>query len=173
MTNDIQQMEIVKAVKLFFANYLDFSGRASRGEFWWAYLAFFIVSIILAIVDAVIGGIIFGFTESEFLLNNGFFSNIFSLVTFIGFISLTSRRLQDTGVSGWYQLALYLSLMLPVGLSLSQSVATPFAIFIFIIVLITFIVFLAKPSIEEDNQWGNKPEHSTSNYSLGNNPKDW
>ena len=39
--------------------------------------------------------------------------------------------------------------------------------------LITFIVFLAKPSIEEDNQWGNKPEHSTSNYSLGNNPKDW
>ena len=28
-------------------------------------------------------------------------------------------------------------------------------------------------SIDEDNQWGKKPEHSTSNYSLGNNPKDW
>ena len=149
MTNDKQNIDIVMAVKLFFANYFNFSGRASRAEFWWVYLALTIIGIV-----PIVGIFI-------------------QLVTFIGFISLTSRRLQDTGVSGWYQLALYLSLMLPVGLSLSQSVATPFAIFMFIIVLITFIVFLAKPSIDEDNQWGKKPEHSTSNYSLGNNPKDW
>ena len=149
MTNEKQNIDMVTAVKLLFVNYFNFSGRASRAEFWWVYLALTIIGIV-----PIVGIFI-------------------QLVTFIGFISLTSRRLQDTGVSGWYQLALYLSLMLPVGLSLSQSVATPFAIFIFIIVLITFIVFLAKPSIDEDNQWGKKPEHSTSNYSLGNNPKDW
>ena len=149
MTNEKQKIDPVNAVRLLFVNYFNFSGRASRGEFWWVYLALTIIGIV-----PIVGIFI-------------------QLVTFIGFISLTSRRLQDTGVSGWYQLALYLSLMLPVGLSLSQSVATPFAIFIFIIVLITFIVFLAKPSIDEDNQWGKKPEHSTSNYSLGNNPKDW
>ena len=149
MTNEKQNIDMVMAIKLFFVNYFNFSGRASRAEFWWVYLALTIIGIV-----PILGGIIY-------------------LIAFIGFISLTSRRLQDTGVSGWYQLALYLSLMLPVGLSLSQSVATPFAIFIFIIVLITFIVFLAKPSIDEDNQWGKKPEHSTSNYSLGNNPKDW
>ena len=73
MTNHTQQMDMFKAVRLFFVNYFDFSGRASRGEFWWAYLAFFIVSIILAIIDAVIGGVVYGFTESEFLLNNGIF----------------------------------------------------------------------------------------------------
>ena len=149
MTNEKQNIDMVMAIKLFFVNYFNFSGRASRAEFWWVYLALTLIGIV-----PIVGIFI-------------------QLVTFIGFISLTSRRLQDTGVSGWYQLALYLSLMLPVGLSLSQSVATPFAIFIFIIVLITFIVFLAKPSIDEDNQWGKKPEHSTSNYSLGNNPKDW
>ena len=149
MTNEKQKIDPVNAVRLLFVNYFNFSGRASRGEFWWVYLALTIIGIV-----PIVGIFI-------------------QLVTFIGFISLTSRRLQDTGVSGWYQLALYLSLMLPVGLSLSQSVATPFAIFIFIIVLITFIVFLAKPSIDEDNQWGKKPEHSTSNYSSGNNPKDW
>ena len=149
MTNEKQKIDPVNAVRLLFVNYFNFSGRASRAEFWWVYLALTIIGIV-----PIVGIFI-------------------QLVTFIGFISLTSRRLQDTGVSGWYQLALYLSLMLPVGLSLSQSVATPFAIFIFIIVLITFIVFLAKPSIDEDNQWGKKPEHSTSNYSLGNNPKDW
>ena len=149
MINEKQKIDPVNAVRLLFVNYFNFSGRASRAEFWWVYLALTIIGIV-----PIVGIFI-------------------QLVTFIGFISLTSRRLQDTGVSGWYQLALYLSLMLPVGLSLSQSVATPFAIFIFIIVLITFIVFLAKPSIDEDNQWGKKPEHSTSNYSLGNNPKDW
>ena len=149
MTNEKQKIDPVNAVRLLFVNFFNFSGRASRAEFWWVYLALTIIGIV-----PIVGIFI-------------------QLVTFIGFISLTSRRLQDTGVSGWYQLALYLSLMLPVGLSLSQSVATPFAIFMFIIVLITFIVFLAKPSIDEDNQWGKKPEHSTSNYSLGNNPKDW
>ena len=107
MTKVIQQMDMTKAAKLFFANYFDFSGRASRGEFWWAYLAFFIVSIILAIVDAVIGGVVYGFTESEFLLNSGIFTNIFSLVTLIGWISLTSRRLQDNGHTGWWQLAYF------------------------------------------------------------------
>jgi len=149
VTNEKQNIDMVMAVKLLFVNYFNFSGRASRAEFWWVYLALTIIGIV-----PFLGGIIY-------------------LIASIGFISLTSRRLQDVGLSGWYQLALYLSLMLPVGLSLSQSVATPFAIFIFIIVLITFIVFLAKPSIDEDNQWGKKPEHSTSNYSLGNNPKDW
>ena len=149
MTNEKQKIDPVNAVRLLFVNYFNFSGRASRAEFWWVYLALTIIGIV-----PIVGIFI-------------------QLVTFIGFISLTSRRLQDTGVSGWYQLALYLSLMLPVGLSLSQSVATPFAIFMFIIVLITFIVFLAKPSIDEDNQWGKKHEYSTSNYSLGNNPKDW
>ena len=79
MTKVIQQMDMMKAAKLFFTNYFDFSGRASRGEFWWAYLAFFIVSTILFIVDGVIVGMIFGFTdnellsitENEFLSNNG------------------------------------------------------------------------------------------------------
>jgi len=149
MTNEKQNIDIVMAVKLFFANYFNFSGRASRAEFWWVYLALTIIGIV-----PILGGII-------------------NLIALIGFISLTSRRLQDVGFSGWYQLALYLILMLPVGLGLSESSFLPLGLLIFLIVLITFIVFLAKPSIDEDNNWGKKPEYSTSNYSLGNNPKDW
>jgi len=149
MTNEKQNIDMVMAIKLFFVNYFNFSGRASRAEFWWVYLALTIIGIV-----PILGGII-------------------NLIALIGFISLTSRRLQDAGFSGWYQLALYLILMLPVGLGLSESSFLPLGLLIFLIVLITFIVFLAKPSIDEDNQWGKKPEHSTSNYSLGNNPKDW
>ena len=149
MTKVIQQMDMTKAAKLFFTNYFDFSGRASRGEFWWVYLALTIIGFVPLV---------------------GIF---IQLVTFIGLISLTSRRLQDVGFSGWYQLIPYSILSLLIGLSLAEISSTPFAIFISVIVSITFIVFLAKPSIEEDNQWGKKPEHSTSNYSSGNNPKDW
>jgi|TARA_B100000282_G_scaffold264819_1_gene215596 uncharacterized membrane protein YhaH (DUF805 family) len=149
MTNEKQNIDMVMAIKLFFVNYFNFSGRASRAEFWWVYLALTIIGFVPLV---------------------GIF---IQLVTFIGLISLTSRRLQDVGFSGWYQLIPYSILSLLIGLSLAEISSTPFAIFISVIVSITFIVFLAKPSIEEDNQWGNKPEHSTSNYSLGNNPKDW
>ena len=149
MTNEKKNIDMVMAIKLFFVNYFNFSGRASRAEFWWVYLALTIIGFVPLV---------------------GIF---IQLVTFIGLISLTSRRLQDVGFSGWYQLIPYSILSLLIGLSLAEISSTPFAIFISVIVSITFIVFLAKPSIEEDNQWGNKPEHSTSNYSLGNNPKDW
>ena len=77
MTNEKQNIDIVMAVKLFFANYFNFSGRASRAEFWWVYLALTIIGIV-----PILGGII-------------------NLIALIGFISLTSRRLQDVGFSGW------------------------------------------------------------------------
>ena len=183
MTKVIQQMDMTKAAKLFFTNYFDFSGRASRGEFWWAYLAFFIVSIILAIVDAVIGGIIFGFTESEFLLNNGFFSNIFSLVTFIGWISLTSRRLQDNGHSGWWQLA-YLSIIPTIFLWVffisadENPVLLSFSIISTIITLVLYIlilVWLILPPTEDENKWGLNPlYHENQDKTFtGADPKDW
>ena len=149
MTDEKQNIDMVMAIKLFFVNYFNFSGRASRAEFWWVYLALTLIGIVPLV---------------------GIF---IQLISFIGLISLTSRRLQDVGFSGWYQLIPYSILSLLIGLSLAEISSTPFAIFISVIVSITFIVFLAKPSIDEDNQWGKKHEYSASDYSSGNNPKDW
>ncbi len=191
MTKVIQQMDMMKAAKLFFVNYFDFSGRASRGEFWWAYLAFFIVSTILFVVDGVIVGMIFGFTdnellsinENEFLSNNGFFSNIFSLVTFIGWISLTSRRLQDNGHSGWWQLA-YFSIIPTIFLWVffisddGNPVLLSFSIIFTIITLALYImilVWLILPPTEDENKWGLNPlYHDNQNKTFtGADPKDW
>ena len=191
MTKVIQQMDMTKAAKLFFTNYFDFSGRASRGEFWWAYLAFFIVSIILAILDGAIAGMIFGFTdnellsitESEFLSNNGFFSNIFSLVTLIGWISLTSRRLQDNGHTGWWQLA-YFSIIPTIILWVffisadGNPVLLSFSIIFTIITLALYIlilVWLILPPTEDENKWGPNPlyyENKNKTF-AGADPKDW
>ena len=191
MTKVIQQMDMTKAAKLFFTNYFDFSGRASRGEFWWAYLAFFIVSTILFVVDGVIVGMIFGFTdnellsitESEFLSSNGFFSNIFSLVTLIGWISLTSRRLQDNGHSGWWQLA-YFSIIPTIILWVffisadGNPVLLSFSIIFTIITLALYIlilVWLILPPTEDENKWGPNPlyyENKNKTF-AGADPKDW
>ena len=191
MTKVIQRMDMTKAAKLFFTNSFDFSGRASRGEFWWAYLAFFIVSTILFVVDGVIVGMIFGFTdnellsitENEFLSTNGFFSNIFSLVTFIGWISLTSRRLQDNGHSGWWQLA-YLSVIPTIFLWVffisgdGNPVLLSFSIIFTIITLALYIlilVWLILPPTEDENKWGPNPlyyENKNKTF-AGADPKDW
>ena len=191
MTKVIQQMDMMQAAKLFFVNYFDFSGRASRGEFWWAYLAFFIVSSILFVVDGVIVGMIFGFTdnellsitENEFLSNNGFFSNIFSLVTLIGWISLTSRRLQDNGHTGWWQLA-YFSIIPTMILWVffisadGNPVLLSFSIIFTIITLALYIlilVWLILPPTEDENRWGPNPlyyENQNKTF-AGADPKDW
>ena len=191
MTKVMQQMDMTKAARLFFANYFNFSGRASRGEFWWAYLAFFIVSIILAILDGAIVGMIFGFTdnellsitESEFLSTNGFFSNIFSLVTFIGWISLTSRRLQDNGHSGWWQLS-YFSIIPTIILWVffisadGNPVLLTFSIIFTIITLALYIlilVWLILPPTEDENRWGLNPlyQENQNETFAGADPKDW
>ena len=164
-SNETKKIDMTQAVILFFKNYFNFSGRASRGEFWWAYLAFFIASIVLAIIDVAIGSIVFDATNSEFLLNNGIFSNILSLVTLIGWVSLTSRRLQDNGHTGWWQLA-YFSI-LPAGilwvmffvfdensfllvLSIIFSIAS-------VALYILILVWLIMPPTEDENKWGRNP----------------
>ena len=165
MTNDIQQMEIVKAVKLFFTNYFDFSGRARRGEFWWAYLAFIIASILVSIVDAVIGGIFYGITGSDFLLNSGFLVNILSLATLIGWVSLTARRLQDCGRTGWWQLG-YLSVIPTTILWVSFALADGPVLLLFLSIIFTLativlyiliLVWLIMPPTEDENRWGRNP----------------
>lgn len=85
-------MEFVPAVKAFFSNYFNFSGRASRSEFWWAILFVFI------------GGTIASFVS---LINA-----VWTLAIFFPSIALAARRLHDINRSGWLQL---MSLFFPIG----------------------------------------------------------
>ena len=73
--------------------YADFTGRARRKEFWMFVLFYFIVSIVLGIVDSIIGFQLLGL--------------LFSLGSLIPSLAIGARRLHDTGRSGWWQL-LYL-----------------------------------------------------------------
>lgn len=80
-----------------FRRFADFSGRATRKEYWMFVLFYTIFYLVLATLDA--------FLEILFL------EVVFYLVTVIPSISIAARRLHDTGRSGWWQLILFIPLI--------------------------------------------------------------
>ncbi|HET7724611.1 MAG TPA: DUF805 domain-containing protein, partial [Propionibacteriaceae bacterium] len=102
-----------QAVRLWLKNWKNFSGRASRSEYWWVFLALGILSTVLMIVfvglmvaaavatsassgsDAAMAGFMF--------LMWGVLA-IVGIATFIPSLSLGIRRLHDANFSGWLYL---------------------------------------------------------------------
>lgn len=78
------------AVRTCFTKYVDFTGRASRPEYWWFFLAY----VIVYIVAAVIGG----------ALDTTALIVLVGLAFFLPLLAAAVRRLHDTGRSGWWYL---------------------------------------------------------------------
>jgi uncharacterized membrane protein YhaH (DUF805 family) len=75
----------------------NFTGRASRQEYWMFILIYFGLAITIAIVDSFItSGLIYG---------------LFSLVMIVPTVSITARRLHDSGRTGWWQLIAFVPLV--------------------------------------------------------------
>ena len=77
--------------------YAVFGGRARRKEYWFFVLFSVIITIVLVIVDSMIGRF-----DSESGL--GLLSGIYSLAVFIPSVAVLVRRLHDTSRSGWWLL---------------------------------------------------------------------
>jgi uncharacterized membrane protein YhaH (DUF805 family) len=78
------------AIKSGFSNYVNFSDRACRSEYWYWVLFVFIGYIVTSIIDRVIG-----YPVTYFL---------FSLAIVIPGIAIGIRRLHDLDRSGWWLL---------------------------------------------------------------------
>lgn len=74
--------------------YAVFSGRARRREFWMFALFNFLISLVLAIVDAIIG--------TDYGRGGGLLQTIYGLAVLIPSIAVGIRRLHDTDRSGWW-----------------------------------------------------------------------
>ncbi len=114
-------MTFVDSIKTCFAKYADFNGRATRSEYWWFYLFLVLVYIVLAVLAVAVG--------SEFVL-------VLILGLVLPAIAAATRRLHDTGRSGWWQLIAIIPL---IGLAL--------------------IVFLVLEGTPGDNQYGPPPSN--------------
>ena len=95
-------MGFIDAVKALYKNYAKFDGRASRSEYWWAFLYFMLIYACLLIGTLLEAGGL-----------GAILTLILSLVvlgTFIPMIAVAVRRLHDYDKSGW----LYLIGLLPI-----------------------------------------------------------
>lgn len=94
--------------------YAQFSGRSRRKEFWMYILFVIIVTIVLSILDAMLGlgGSTYSSTNTlpsgatgfggSAGVNGGILAGLFALGTFIPSLAVQVRRLHDTNRSGWW-----------------------------------------------------------------------
>ena len=114
-------------------NYATFSGRARRKEYWMFFLISALISIVLTLLD-----ILLGTYSMEY--EAGLFSGLYSLLILIPSIAVVVRRLHDTNRSGWWIL---ISLIPLVG----------------VIVLFVFICLDSQPGT---NRFGANPKEAAS-----------
>ncbi len=86
-----------QAISAGFSNYVNFSGRACRSEYWWWILFIIIADIVAAIIDQAIG--------------MQLVTGLFGLVTIIPNIAIAIRRLHDLDRTGWWILLGFIPLI--------------------------------------------------------------
>ncbi len=93
-------MSFMDSIDNVIRNFLNFSDRASRSEYWWFQLFFFVALAIADSIDAMISTTLDGPGD------------IFGTIVFLGLIipnlAVTVRRFHDIGYSGWYILLVFI-----------------------------------------------------------------
>jgi uncharacterized membrane protein YhaH (DUF805 family) len=92
-----RNVNIKEATFLFFKNYFLFSGRSSRGAYWWQFPVLFLAGFIIGLMEVFLG-------LYNYEVGSGPFGLILQLAVFIPGLSVTARRLHDVGRSGWWYL---------------------------------------------------------------------
>ncbi len=95
-------LEPVQAVKICLKKFFDFTGRARRSEYWWFVLFVMIVSMVFNFIGAV-------FPMVNIL------GLIVGLLLSIAQLAALTRRLHDTGRSGWWVLVYGLFMLVTYG----------------------------------------------------------
>ena len=102
-------MGFVEAVKTVLSNYLVFSGRATRPEYWYFVLFYAMCNFACSILDRLLG------THFPTGGSSGLISTGLSIAMTIPYLAVGVRRLHDTEHSGWWiggiTLALFIAAM--------------------------------------------------------------
>ncbi len=92
-------MSLPEAIAQCLRKYADFSGRATRAEFWWW------------VLGTVGGGAVIGAVARLILSDAGaILSSLFWLATLLPTLAVCTRRLHDTNRSAWWLLLMALSI---------------------------------------------------------------
>lgn len=85
-------MTFGQSISICFTKYADFTGRASRSEYWWWTLFIVLASIATGLISDMV-------------------SALFSLATILPGLAVGARRLHDTDRSGWLQLLWFIPII--------------------------------------------------------------
>lgn len=114
-------------IRMYTQKYVEFNGRATRKEYWTYAIGYFIVMLLCAFISD------FLFDDAEILIN------VFAVASLLPNLSLTVRRLHDSGRSGLWAVGIYV----------------PF-------VNIAVFIFMFLASIPGPNQYGPLPVFDAS-----------
>lgn len=105
-----------EAVKICWSKYADFTGRARRSEYWW-FCLFTLLVMLLPLIGLIVSAVGVGVSVDDYSSFSGgwFIALVFSfiilmimaLVFLVPSLAVTTRRLHDTGRSGWWIVASY------------------------------------------------------------------
>jgi uncharacterized membrane protein YhaH (DUF805 family) len=136
--------------------YADFSGRASRPEYWWFVLGLIVTYIVISIVESILGiNRMIGGVYGPLMV-------LLWLATIVPQISVGVRRLHDTNRSGWWLLLplipYCLAFILGGSAMLSGSITGLGVAGIFLMIgavcAIVLLVFMILPGTPGDNRYG-------------------
>lgn len=124
--------------------YADFSGRASRKEYW-SFVLFLYIVICFLFLPSFILGYLF---SSKFEVEITFFSMciwfclccIASIAMLLPALAVSTRRLHDKNISGWWQIFCFI----------------PY-IYIWMLASLVFLVLFCLKGTDGDNQFGPDP----------------
>lgn len=97
-----------QGVSRFFRNYVNFSGRASKSEYWWPILATYLSFGVLVFLAVVIGGATDG---AAFAGVFGVLAALILVAVILPSIAVSVRRLHDANQSGWMYLLNFVPLV--------------------------------------------------------------
>ena len=166
-------MNMVDAVKSVLTQYIGFSGRARRSEYWYWVLATILAGVVVGIIEVILG------VGSE---SSGPLSSLLNLAIFLPGMAVGFRRLHDTGRSGWWIGGFYIGLFVfaiiigallgasistEVGTGLTESIGVIAIIFGIgaLIYMIVLLVFFCSDSDVGPNKYGPNPKNE-GNYDI-------
>ncbi|TNM59444.1 DUF805 domain-containing protein [Streptomyces sp. NP160] len=100
-------MPPVQAVTSALRQYAVFSGRATRSELWWFFGAYFAAAVVASVVDSVLFVGVLGVPVTPLTL-------LVIAASVVPMLSVTVRRLHDSGRSGTYYFMGFIPLAGPV-----------------------------------------------------------
>ena len=132
-------MGFIKAEISSISKFKDFSGRASKSEFWYFFVFIFTFNLLVSALDGI----------NIFL---SLLSNLIFLFLLLPYLAVSTRRLHDSGLNGWWNLIQMLP-PIPVLIFIELNQGWLALIFIFLW-FVAFVVIWSRKGDEDENKYG-------------------